>query len=261
MKSLWLHRCAVLLAVVTLIVVALGASLTSEIRSLPGATALVPVVSAPGLEQAHRIAGYVVALLTLGLAIWYSSIMGWIALGAVVIESILGSVPTVHAWLSPIFFSLVVVIAVLTSKSWQEGPKLVASQWDRLAPLGIGIPVLVALQIGLGAAFRHNAMGVLWHILNAMIVLLVILVAGIFVLRQHEDHPALRRAALALVIITGVQVLLGFSVYLVLLMSSENNPGLVVTGVLHVVNGSLTLAAGVVLAMQIKQNIRSQTGQ
>ncbi len=121
--------------------------------------------------------------------------------------------------------------------------------------LGFAIPILVVLQIGLGAAFRHNAMGVLWHILNAMIVLLVILIVGIFVLRQYPEHPSLRPAALALVIIAGVQVLLGFSVYLVLLMSSENNSGLIVTGVLHVANGALTLAASVVLALQMRRNI------
>jgi heme A synthase len=103
-------------------------------------------------------------------------------------------------------------------------------------------------------------MGVIWHILDAMIVLLVILMAGVFVLREYPDHPSLRPAALALLIITGVQVLLGFSVYLVLLISSENNSGLIVTGVLHVVNGSLTLAASVVLAIQMKQNIGSLTG-
>jgi heme A synthase len=255
MKSLWLHRFAVLLAVFTLAVIILGASLTSEIRPLPGAETSSPVVSAPGLEQAHRIAGYAVALLTLALAIWYSSLLGWIALGTVIAESFLGGIPVVHALLSPVFLSLVVAIALLTSKDWQSEPKLVEGQWDRLRPLGMAIPILVFLQIGLGAAFRHNAMGVLWHILNAMIVLLAILIGGIFVLRQHSEHPSLRPAALALVIITGVQVLLGFSVYLVLLMSSDNNPGLIVTGVLHVVNGALTLAASVVLAMQMLRNI------
>jgi heme A synthase len=255
MKNPWLHRCALLLAVVTLIVIILGTSLTSETRPLPGATAPAPVVSAPGLEQAHRVAGFAVAVYTLGLAIWYSGLFGWIALSAVIVESSLGSFPVIHAILSPIFFSLVVAIALLTSKNWQEGPKPVETKREPLRTLGSAIPILIVIQIGLGAAFRHNDMGVIWHILDAMIVLLVILMAGVFVLREYPDHPSLRPAALALLIITGVQVLLGFSVYLVLLISSENNSGLIVTGVLHVVNGSLTLAASVVLAIQMKQNI------
>jgi heme A synthase len=255
MKSLWLHRCAILLAVLTLIVIALGASLTSEIRPLPGASAPTELVPAPGLEQAHRIAGYAVAILTLGLAIWYSGLIGWIALATGIVESALGGFPVVHAWLSPIFLSLVVVIAVLTSSSWQAGPIPVENQWKPLRPLASAIPILVVIQIGLGAAFRHDAMGVLSHILNAMIVLLVILVPGIFVLRQYPEHPSIRPAALALLIITGVQVLLGFSVYMVLLVSSENNLALVITGATHVFNGALTLAASTVLTMQIHRNI------
>jgi heme A synthase len=99
-----------------------------------------------------------------------------------------------------------------------------------------------------------------WHILDALIVLAVVMVAGVFVLRQYPEHPSLRPAALALLIVAGVQVLLGFAVYLVLLMSSENNPGLIVTGVLHVTNGALTLAASVVLAMQMNRNLIQLSG-
>jgi heme A synthase len=256
MKNPWLHRCAIILAVFALVVILLGASLTSEIRPLPGAATSSPVVSAPRLEQAHRVAGYGVALLTLGLAIWYSSLVGWIALAAIIVESVLGGVPIIHAWLPPIFFTLIIVIAVLTSNGWHDGPILVENHWEGVRPLASAITILVVLQIGLGAAFRHDAMGVIWHIFNAMIVLLVILVAGIFILRQYPEHASLRPAALALVIITGVQVLLGFSVYMVLLVSSTNNLGLIVTGVVHVANGALTLAASAVLTMQIHRNVK-----
>ena len=93
-----------------------------------------------------------------------------------------------------------------------------------------------------------------------MIVLLVILIGGVFVLRQYPEHPALRPAALAMVVIAGVQVLLGFTVYFVLLMSSENNLGLIITGVLHVINGALTLAASVVFAMQLQRNLIQSSG-
>lgn len=254
MKNGWLHRCAILLAVLALIVIALGALLTSEIRTFPGA-ATPSTVSAPSLEQAHRIAGYALAILTLGLAIWASNQAGWIALAAVIVEGLSSGVPVVHAFDAQVFFALVVAVAVLTSKSWQAGPVPVESQWKPLRSLGMVILFFVFLQIGLGAGFRHNNIGVLWHILNAMIVLIVILVAGVFVLRQYPEHPSLRPAALTLVIVTGVQVLLGFTVYMVLLISSENNLGLIITGVAHVVNGALTLAASVVFAMQMQRNL------
>jgi heme A synthase len=255
MKNPWLHRSAILLAVLTLIAIILGALLTSEIRPLPGTTAPVTVNTAPGLEQTHRIAGYIVAILTLGVAIRFSKMPGWIALGAAGLEGFLGGIPTVHALLAPVVFSLIAAIMVMTSNEWQGTPQLVKSDWKRLLPLGTAVPVLLVLQVALGAAFRHNAMGVLWHIVNGLVVLAAILVTGIFVLRQYPEHPSLRPAALALLIITGVQVLLGFTVYMVLLISAENNIGLIITGVIHVANGSLTLAASVALAMQMHRNI------
>jgi heme A synthase len=103
-------------------------------------------------------------------------------------------------------------------------------------------------------------MGVISHIMNALIVLAIILVAGVFVVRQYPEHDSLKPAALTLLIVAGVQVLLGFAVYLVLLMSQDNNEGLVITGVLHVTNGALTLAASVVLAMQMNRNLIQLSG-
>jgi heme A synthase len=227
MKSPWLHRCAVLLAVLTLIVVILGASLTSEIRPLPGTES--PLTG--------------------------SSLAGWLTLAAVILEAFLGSMPVLHALLAPVLFSLTVALGVVTSQDWLAAPLLVRSPLGPLRRFSIAVPALVVVQIGLGAAFRHNAMGVISHILTAFVLLVVLLVTGIFVLRQFPDHRSLHPAALATLIIAGVQVLLGFSVYLILLMSAKNNLGLIVTGVMHVANGSLTLAASVVLAMQIQRNI------
>jgi hypothetical protein len=98
-------------------------------------------------------------------------------------------------------------------------------------------------------------MGVISHIMNALIVLTIALIPGVAVLRTYPDHPVLRPAALALVVIAGIQVFLGFAVYLVLLMSSENNMGLIVTGMLHVLNGAFTMAASFVFAIAAQRNL------
>ncbi len=180
--------------------------------------------------------------------------------GGLLVEIRYARIPVVHAFVAQVFFALVVAIAVLASKSWQSEPERVESQWKPLRFLGMALPFFVFLQIGLGAAFRHNSMSVIWHILDAMIVLLVILVTGVFVLRQYPEHPTLHPAALALVILTGVQVMLGFTVYMALLISSGNNTGLIITSVLHVVNGSLTLAASVALAMRMQRNLIQLSG-
>jgi hypothetical protein len=264
MKSPWLHRLVVLLAICVLVAIGVGASLTSEIRVLPGSEGAPVRGAAPGLEMAHMALGWIVVALTLGLAVWLKRTPGWIAAALAIVESLLGSHPILHALLVPIFFSAVVAMCVVTSESWQLPPQPVELLWGPVRNLTIAVPVLLVTQVGLGAAFRHNAMGVISHIGNAMIVLLVILVLGIFVVRQYPEHPALRPAALALLIIAGVQVLLGFTIYLMLLMTAENNAALKMAGATHVVTGALTLAASVVLAMQLRRALlpggASQTG-
>jgi heme A synthase len=83
---------------------------------------------------------------------------------------------------------------------------------------------IVILQIILGAAFRYRAASVIWHILNAMIVLLSILIVCIFLGRQFPEHPSLPPAAVALGGIAAVQVVLGFATFWMLLLFPESNP-------------------------------------
>ena len=253
------HRCALALALLVLILIATGAALTSIIRPLPGAPP-APRIDAPVLERLHIYFSVIVALIALALAFCLASqarLAAWIAVGLVLIDGGLGiysAAGVLHALLAPLLFSAVVAIAVFTSKSWQAPPFPAENSWPPLRKLAIWTPILLVVQIALGAAFRHNAMGVIWHIMNAMIVLMLILVLGICVLRLYPQHPALRPAALALLIITGIQVLLGFGVYITLLMVTENNLALMTAGTIHVVTGSLTLAASVALAIQLRKH-------
>lgn len=181
---------------------------------------------------------------------------GGAALVAIVGESLLGNYPILHALLAPLLFALMTAIALFTSNDWAQGPDIAEHWWQpSLRSLAVLMPILVLMQIALGAAYRHNAMSVLWHILNALIVLLFILVVGVAVMRQYPEHRSLRPAALALVVITSTQVLLGFAVFLVLIISSGNNIALVVSSVAHVVTGSLTLAATVVVVIQIRRHL------
>jgi heme A synthase len=265
LRNPWLHRYAVLLAVLVFLLLAAGAYLTSNIRPMPGPNP-GPVATAPGLQQIHLVLAVLVAFLTLGLAVWLRSLPGWIALATVIVEGGLGSSTgnfgaILHAILAPILFSSVVAAAVLTSESWSRSAHPVKDLWPPLSKMAILAPILVVVQISLGAGFRHNAMGVVWHILNAGIVLLLIMVAGVCLLRQYPEHPALRPAAITLLVITGIQVLLGFGVFLVILIVSENNQALIFSGMVHVLTGSLVLAATVVLALELRRSEQSQTGQ
>jgi heme A synthase len=133
-----------------------------------------------------------------------------------------------------------------------------------LRKLAFFLPAIVILQIILGAAFRYRAASVIWHILNAMIVLLSILIVCVFLVRQFPQHPSLRPSAIALGGIAGVQVMLGFTTFLMLLLFPESSPAVIIVSVVHVATGALTLAATVSLAAEMRRNVihvRSLTGQ
>jgi heme A synthase len=128
--------------------------------------------------------------------------------------------------------------------------------WPSLRFLAVLTPVLVLVQIGLGAGFRHRAFGLLPHVIGAMIVPLVILLVGAFALHQFPKHRALRPAAVGLLAITGVQIFLGIIAYVARLNAADYPLAMVLTTVAHVATGGLTLAASVVLAIQIRRNVR-----
>ena len=253
MKTQRAFLSAIMAALAVGIVIGLGALLTGEIRTMPGGP--VSTITAPSLEQGHRLAGYAAAVITIGLAIMAQSLVGWLALAAMLLEVALVSIPLAHATLSPVCLALIITTGAMNSQSWQAAPTRVPAAFGALRTLSICVPILVFIQIGLGVAARHNHMNPISHVMNALIVLTIILIPGVAVLRSYPDHPVLRPAALALVIIAGVQVFLGFAVYLILLMSSENNMGLIITGLVHVLNGAFTLAASLVFAIAAQRNL------
>lgn len=198
--------------------------------------------------------------------------LGWLALGGVIAQGLLGGatvlllqpapISIAHACLAQLFFSVTVAIAIFTSRNWQQGPDHVEDYgWPSLRSLAVLTPVLVLLQIGLGAGFRHRAFGLLPHVIGAMIVPLVILLVGAFVLHQFPKHRALRPAAVGLLAITGVQIVLGIVAYVARMNAAEYPLTMVLTTVAHVATGGLTLAASVVLAIQIRRNVHARTSE
>lgn len=116
--------------------------------------------------------------------------------------------------------------------------------------------VLVLLQVGLGAAFRHKAMGLMPHLMGAMVVALWILIVCMFVMQQFPEHKALRPAANLLLAVTLTQVFLGIAALTMRMLSSENTMGLLISTTGHVTTGAMTLGATVILTMQIRRNVQ-----
>jgi cytochrome c oxidase assembly protein subunit 15 len=283
MERFWLHRYAILLAVCTLFLVVAGASVTSKEAGLsvpdwPLSYGQVMPQMTGGVffEHGHRMVATTVGFMTIVLAIWLARVetrrwmktLGFVALGAVIFQGLLGgltvklllppAVSIAHACLAQLFFSTTVAIALFTSKEWFQGAEMVEDHgWPSLRSLAVITPVMVLAQIALGAAFRHRAIGVLPHVLFAMVVMLVVLFTATFVMHQFLDHRALHGTAKAVLGITFLQVMLGVAAYYTRLQASTEPLAMVLTTVAHVAIGGLTLATSVLLSIQVLRNVRA----
>jgi cytochrome c oxidase assembly protein subunit 15 len=237
-----------------------------------------PMIGGVKFEHGHRMVATFVGMLTIGLAIWLQRVdsrswmrkLGWISLAAVIGQGILGGltvllllppgVSIAHACLAQLFFSTMLAITVFTSKRWQEGPQMVDDHgWPSLRTLAIVVPVMVLAQVALGAAFRHRVLGVMPHVIGAMVVALALMLLGMFVLHQFPAHRGLRRAAHSMLGVTFLQVFLGIAAYFARLEAATKPTLMVLTTVAHVALGALTLATTIVLSIQIRRNVRAQS--
>jgi cytochrome c oxidase assembly protein subunit 15 len=284
MYSIWLHRYAVALAVCTLFLVVAGASVTSNDAglSVPDwplsyGKVMPPMTGGIFYEHGHRMVASTVGFMTIILAIWlwrsderqWMKKLGLAALGGVIVQGVFGGltvifllpkgVSIVHACLAELFFSTTVAIALFTSLSWRQGPEPVTDfGTPSLRSLAILTPACVLGQVALGAAFRHRLINVIPHIVGALIVSAVILYFAIAVLSEFRTHAALRKSAKALLYIVFTQVFLGIAAYMSRISSNESvQPMPVMVGftVAHVAVGAMTLAASIVLAIQVRRNV------
>lgn len=228
-------------------------------------------------ETGHRLVATTVGFLTIILAIWlqrsderaWMRKLGWYALGAVIVQGLLGGitvlwlqppwVSTAHACLAQLFFSMTAAIALFTSQRWLRGAETVEDYGKpSLRSLAIVAPLLVLVQIALGAAFRHRAIGLMPHIAGSMVVTLALMMVGVFVLMQFPKHQVLRKAAHGMLGIMGLQVFLGIFAYYARMQAAENPALMVIVTVAHVANGGLTLAFTILLSIHILRNVRKR---
>jgi hypothetical protein len=243
-----LHRYVILIAAGALILIASGACITSIKDGLP---MLVSVL--------HTIGAAILGILTLGLAIWLSRALAWIAFAIIVVDSTAGwfTLPLVHASVAPLFFATIVAIAVYTSPGWKQNPDVVDDRGrPSLRYLAIATPPVVFVQILLGVVYRHKLTSVMPHMAGAMIAALLTLIVSMVLMQQYPEHQPLRRAAIALMSAVLTQVALGVGAFTMQLLDMDNTPAGILFAVLHVTTGSLALAASMVLAIQVQRHIR-----
>lgn len=260
MKNRGLHFYSLLVAAAALCLIVSGAAVANQEGSY---------------ESWHRAVGGLVGFLVIGLGLWVDLSqkpglprrLGNAAVAVALADAGLGfisgpaSTPASpmaamgHAFLAPILLSLVAALALATSRSWQSDPIVLQDQgWPPLRGVARNTLVLVVIQVGLGAAFRYGSIGVMVHILGALIVVVFILTLVVLVTLMPE-HPTLRPAAITLGVVTFVQIFLGLTV--VSMGSAKANAGVAAAvASAHVATGAVTLAATLVVALEVWRNVR-----
>jgi heme a synthase len=280
MHNSGLHRYATAVAICTLFLVVAGGLVTSNDAglSVPDwplsyGKLMPPMEGGIFFEHGHRMVATTVGFLTIILAVWlwraesrrWMRRLGWIALGVVIVQGLLGGMTVIfmlpkpvsitHACLAQLFFTTTVLIALFTSAEWRRSRPLVEDLGSpSLHALAVAVPVFVLAQLALGAAARHKALSVLPHVAGAAVVTGMILWVVIRVLLRHSDVAPLRRSALALLVIAMSQVFLGVAAYMSRIATADAPQPMAVMvtfTVAHVAAGALTMAASAMLAAQV----------
>ena len=225
-------------------------------------------------EYSHRFIAGVVGVLTFGLALsaqfvekrsWVRR-LAWIAFAGVVAQAMIGGVRVLlgesskpfiavpHALVAQSFFAALVSLAVFTSRSWAARRETAREQHGpRLRTLSAVAVAAVLIQLVLGAGFRHQAFGIMPHIIGAITVTVLVTWTAATVLRRHSGDRFLTRPAIGLLVFLVIQLGLGISAY-VARVAADGQPQplepMITLTVAHVVVGALTLAQLLVLTLR-----------
>lgn len=274
----WVHRLAVILAASTFLLLIAGALVTSNDAALSvpdwplsyGSVA-PPMMGGIVYEHTHRLIATGVGLLTVILAVllWRKEERRWVrwlgvaAVGAVIAQGVLGGLtvlldlhygmPVAHACLAQIFFGLVVSLAFFTSRWWLVDH---AQLEDRGTPsihaVAIVNAVVVFLQVGFGAGFRHQDIPIWPHLVGAGAVLATITWTAALLHKRFEDSRELSLGRTLLHSVFGLQFLLGIGAWwsrVAYADAPRPMPAVVTLTVVHTVVGALVVAVSVAVVL------------
>lgn len=206
------------------------------------------------IEWTHRALAMTVGLLVAALAFWARRPLGWIALGAVAVQALIGgrrvlvpqqAVAIVHAVFAQVVFCALMVLAFGQRRAG-----------ERPAAFGIGLAATAAafLQLVAGAVTRHTGAGLAVHLAGAGVVLVL---ASLFVSRLLLTP--LHAGAMLLVGILVTQILLGAASWFInaegFVRSHHSSPLQIVTITAHVAVGALVLATTLILTLKCRETL------
>lgn len=289
-SSPWPHRFAVLTTLATLPLLFIGGLVTSTNSGLAvpdwpttfGENMFLypwsKMVGGIFYEHSHRLFGSLVGFLTilLALSLWLKEPRQWlrwlgiIALGAVIVQGILGGLRVtllkldlaiVHACIAQAFFALAASLVLFTSTEWRT-PVVQQATPDagRVQRLGLITTGLIYIQLILGAFLRHRGEGDSLHIVGAIVVAVHVLLLGARVSRHYGTFPILGKTARFLRSLLIVQLLLGLGAYLGKFTQSGAflHPYLVPLATTHVVVGALMLVTSLAFTLRAHRLLTSQ---
>ena len=289
-----LHRFATVLAWLVLLLIVAGALVTSNDAGLAvpdwptsfgSLYKIPPMVGGVKYEHGHRMIAQFIGFLTIILAIWTQRVekrawmrkLGWAALGLVIAQGVLGGltvlnllpwyISTGHALLAQSFFALTLLFSVFTSQRWiaAESRGLLAGEAFHIRALSLLSVAVLYVQLFLGAAFRHNGMHFLPHIIGAVFVTAILLWTAIKALTAYGSVPEIKKPAIGILALLFVQLALGFGAYRTRVEwgrdAVQPEPSMVATTVAHVAIGALLLGKAFVLAVQTHRHVRTASAE
>ena len=226
----------------------------------------------PGLDIGmwkglHRGLSTVVVLGALALAFKASGALRTWLFGAVALSALPGGMleakvavqaaGVLHAVAAAILASVTAVAAL--QAGWQGEVTTVEDEGSpSLAKLARATWIGLLMQTALGALYRHQIVGLMAHVAGAMLVMGMVMYAGIAAFSTANAPAAVKRPALILLIMTGVQMLFGLaaSLYRMEVMDHATGQAAMLTfTVIHVAVGAMTTACSALMGMQIKRYV------
>jgi cytochrome c oxidase assembly protein subunit 15 len=227
-----------------------------------------PMVGGIFYEHGHRMVATTTGILTIILAVWIQRVekrrwmrrLGWAALGLVILQGVLGGITvlfmlpwrisTAHAALAQLFFCTTVSIALFTSPLWRRMPRReLAADTRRLA---LATFLAIFIQLLLGAAFRHQGIGIVSHVVGAVVATLFVFWTVSRVLLEYRGTPGIVPAAITLGSLLLAQLFLGggsLAAKLYYQDYPQPMPVYVWVTTSHLLMGALTLGTSVILLL------------
>ncbi len=262
MGNRFAHILAAGVALFALAAVLTGARLTSA-NSMPGMDLGLWKGLHRGLSTLSAAGALVLAFQVNG------PVRGWL-IGSVLLAALPGGMleakamakvaGLLHAVAATIMTSVCAVAALVLRPGWTNPVETILDEGSpSLRALARATWIALLLQTALGALYRHQLLGLMAHVAGAMLVMGMVMYAGIAAFSTAAAPAQVKRPALVLLIMTGVQMLIGLGAYLYRIQVMEQATGhaaMLTFTVIHVAVGALTTAVCALMGMQITRYVR-----